>query len=261
MVGLSIKELSKYIVPKDYFEGYILDEKMYLDRKVYTLSSKTNKSPKTDKTILYMHGGSYMAIMSKNHWNFLKNIVDDLGCEIIVPEYPLIPESNYKDVFDFVQPLYKETIEKIEPEKLILMGDSAGGGIALALYQKNGEEEIKEPAKLILISPWLDVRLNNPEIKEVQKLDKDLHKRALKLAGEVYAQKDGMDKYEVNPIMGPLDKLKNVTIFTGTYDILNPDVHTLHQRAKREKVKIDIEETRWSSDIFGLLKLKKSIQR
>ena len=79
-------------------------------------------------------------------------------------------------------------------------------------------------------------------IDEVQKLDKDLNKEALKIAGVAYAGKNGGNSYLVNPINGPLDKLKNVIIYTGTYDILNPDVSVLVEKAKEQNVNIIVKE-------------------
>ena len=98
------------------------------------------------------------------------------------------------------------------------------------------------PSQIILISPWLDVRLNNPEIDEVQKRDTDLNKETLKLAGISYAGRDGIDSYLVNPVDGDLSKLENVTILTGTEDILNPDVHVLEEKAKQIGKEITIKE-------------------
>src|SRR5699024_2188693 len=118
-------------------------------------------------------------------------------------DYPLTPKNNYKNVFEMIEPLYKKIIEKVEPKNLIMMGDSAGGGMALALEEKLGEEQIELPNKLILISPWIDVTMKNTEIDKIQKYDTDLNKEALKVAGTAYAGKDGMESYLVNPINGP----------------------------------------------------------
>ena len=141
-----------------------------------------------------------------------------------------------------ITPLYKEIIEEVPTNNLILMGDSAGGGMSLALLEKLSNEKVEMPYKTILISPWLDVRLENPEIDNVQKYDKDLNKETLKIAGIAYAGEDGMNSYLVNPIDGDLSKLKNVTIFTGTYDILNPDVHVLQEKAKESNAELEIKE-------------------
>ncbi len=206
-----------------------------MDRSVFIVTPKN--SEKSNKVILYFHGGSYVAEATKQHWDFIEKIVDDTKATVIMPDYPLTPKYNYKDVFKMVEPLYKEIIEKVDPNQLIVMGDSAGGGLTLALEQKIGKENITMPAKTILISPWLDVRLNNPKIDEVQKNDKQLNKEALKLAGIAYAGEDGINNYLVNPIDGDLSKLKNVIVLTGTYDILNPDVHILKRRAQEVGVR------------------------
>ena len=132
------------------------------------------------------------------------------------------------------------------------MGDSAGGGLALALEEKVGLDEVSMPGKTILISPWLDVRLNNPQIDNVQEMDKILNKEALQLAGLAYANPDGIDSYLVNPIDGNLGNLSNVTIFTGTYDILNPDVHVLEEKAIEQGTQIDVREYNKASHIWIL---------
>ena len=142
-----------------------------------------------------------------------------------------------------VVPLYKEIQQKVDvSNELIIMGDSAGGGLSLALLEKISQEDIKMPKKTILISPWLDVRMDNPKIEQVKEQDKKLNKEALKIAGLAYAESDGIDSYLVNPIDGDLSKINNLTIFTGTKDILNPDVYKLKEKAEKNNINIDINE-------------------
>ena len=225
-----------------------LETEEFIGRKVFILTPKNEQ--KSEKVILYLHGGSYIAETSSNHWDFLERLVSDTNATIILPDYPLTPKYTYKDVFTMITPLYKEIIEEVSTSNLILMGDSAGGGMSLALLEKLSQEKIEMPYKIILISPWLDVRLENPEIDNVQKYDKDLNKETLKIAGIAYAGEDGMNNYLVNPIEGDLSKLKNVTIYTGTYDILNPDVHVLEEEAKKSNVELKIKEYEGAGHIW-----------
>ena len=217
-----------------------LETEEFIGRKVFIITPKNER--KSEKVILYLHGGSYVAETSSNHWRFLEKLVKDTNATIILPDYPLTPKYTYKDVFTMITPLYKEIIEEVSTDNLILIGDSAGGGMSLALLEKLSSEKVEMPYKTILISPWLDVRLENPEIDKIQKYDKDLNKETLKIAGIAYAGEDGMNSYLVNPIDGDLSKLKNVTIFTGTYDILNPDVHVLEEKAQKANVELKIKE-------------------
>ena len=227
-------------VPEEVQESCHLEVKEYKNRKIFIITPKEETT--NPLKILYFHGGSYVAEASKDHWNFIKKIVETTKATLIMPDYPLTPKHNYKDVFEMVESLYQEIIQKIDTKNLILMGDSAGGGLTLALEEKIGEKNIPQPQKTILISPWLDVRLNNPKIDEVQKTDKELNKETLLLAGIAYAGEDGINSYLVNPIDGDLSKLQNIVIFTGTNDILNPDVSVLAEKAKQVGVNIQVKE-------------------
>lgn len=214
-----------------------IETQVFQNRKVFIVYPKDSK---TNLTIMYFHGGSYMAEATKEHWDFIQKLAIETNATVIMPDYPLAPKANYKDVFEFTEPFYKETIKKIDTNQLIVMGDSAGGGLALGLMEKISSEDINIPNKIMLISPWLDTRLTNPDIDEVQKRDKQLNKETLKLAGIAYSLGD--DNYLVNPIDGDLSKLKNITIFTGKNDILNPDVYVIENKALEQGVDIEVKE-------------------
>lgn len=214
----------------------------YKERNVFTINKKTAEESNHTKYIVYFHGGSYVAEATQNHWTFLENIVRDTGYTVIMPDYPLTPKYHYQDVYNMVEPLYKEIIETVGSENVILMGDSAGAGLALGVYERMAEEAVALPVKTILISPWLDVRLENEKIQEIEKKDTILNKEALRLAGVAYAGNDGINSYLVNPIDGDISTLKNIKIFIGTDDILNPDCHVLKEKADAVNGDVEIKE-------------------
>lgn len=228
-------------IPEKIKEKCEIETKEFMSRKVFIIKPKNEEVSK--KVILYFHGGAYVAEATTLHWDFLEKLANDTKATIIMPDYPLTPKYTYKDVFNMAEPLYKEIISQVDSKNLIMMGDSAGGGITLALAEKLSENNIELPSKTILISPWLDVTLKNEKIQEVQEYDKDLNKEKLVMAGLSYARdEEGMKSFLVNPINGPLSKLKNIIIYTGTYDILNPDTHNLQEKAKKVGVDIQIKE-------------------
>lgn len=226
----------------------------YQNRKVYKFTSKQNTS--SDLVIFYLHGGSYVGNFVPEHWDFLRDIIKDTNATIIAPDYPLVPSANYKEVFEFVEPLYRKVRQENQNTKFILMGDSAGGGLSLALAEKLAEETPIQPDKILLLSPWLDVTMTNPKIAEIEKTDPVLKVPTLKAAGLLYAGEDGMDSYLVNPIKGPVEKLKNVVIITGTNDILNPDAHLLVEKATKQGVTIRLEETQGAQHVWMLGRYK-----
>ena len=205
-------------LPREVFKSYDFMQKKFMKRDIFVISPKEEKK---NIVILYLHGGSYVGELEKYHWHFFKDIINDTNATIIVPDYPLAPEHTYIEAFKFMEPLYKEIINRIGNKELILMGDSAGGGMSLGLYQRNGKLNHRLPDKTILISPWLDVRMENPDIDHIE--DPVLRKPLLELSGKKYAGKNGMKSYLVNPVLGPTDKLRNIYILSGTKDMLNPD--------------------------------------
>ena len=225
----------------------------FMGRKIFIIRPKNENI--SQKKILYFHGGSYIAEMSNNHWNFIEQLVLDTGMTVIIPDYPLAPKYTYKDVFKMVKPLYKEILEEVKSNDLIVMGDSAGGGLSLALIEEMAKENYELPEKTILISPWLDAKLENPQIEKVQKLDKELNKDTLKIAGIAYAGgEENLNNFLVSPIEGNLSKLKNLIIFTGSNDILTPDMYKLQEKGKKENVEIKINEYQGAGHIWLITK-------
>ena len=121
--------------PEEVQETCHLEVKEYENRKVFIITPKEETT--NPLKILYFHGGSYVAEAPKDHWNFIQKIVETTKATIIMPDYPLTPKHNYKDVFEMVEPLYQEIIQKIDTKNLILMGDSARRRISTSFRGKN----------------------------------------------------------------------------------------------------------------------------
>ncbi len=104
------------------------------------------------------------------------------------------------------------------------MGDSAGGGLALAFAQKLIKEKHKKlPAKIVLLSPWLDLTMSNPAIKKLENSDHILTIKMLKHAGMKYSNGDKQDQYLLSPINGELTNLPKTIVFYGTEELFYAD--------------------------------------
>ena len=139
-------------------------------------------------------------------------------------------------------PLYNELAADVGSANITIMGDSSGGGISLALAQRLREDGHDQPGHVILLSPWLDATLSNPEIVEFDKIDPFLGVEGLKYGGEVYARGVDPKSYLVSPVYGSLKDLAPVTLFIGTRDILYPDCRKLRDKAADEGVPLDYRE-------------------
>lgn len=200
-------------------------------RKVWTISPKEHKS---DLVILYLHGGAYMGNILKLHWDLIEQLLKKTQATIIIPDYPLVPEATYQEIYQFVENLYAQLLVQNPNERIVFIGDSAGGGFALGFTQQLRNENRKQPDQLLLFSPWLDVTMSNPNIQIIDKKDQLLSIKGLKSAGEKYAGSIALDDYRVSPIYGNFSGLCPISIFTGTNDLLYPDAQKWNQLMKTQ---------------------------
>lgn len=206
---------------------------------VFTLAPKGEAS---HHHILYLHGGAYVQNFVKQHWRFLSLLVRKTGCTITAPDYPLAPVYKCIDAFSMVLSLYEDIISTTDASSLILMGDSAGGGFALALAQKISLEKLPAPKKIILLSPWLDITLSNPEIMNIDRLDPFLSIKGLRKAGLAYAGDTDPNSFMVSPVNGALDGIGEISIFMGSCDLLVADTRLLIARAAKNNITINYRE-------------------
>ena len=138
------------------------------------------------------------------------------------------------------------------------MGDSAGGGFALALAQKMLTEGVVQPSQIILLSPWLDISLSNPLIEQLDMLDPFLGIEGLKLAAQAYAGDTSLNHYQLSPIHGPLDGLGQISLFIGTKEILLADTRKLKDLMHRKNIPLNYFEYEDMVHVWMFLNLPES---
>ena len=205
-------------------------------RKIYLIRPKSGI--RTKKTILYLHGGGYVVEFFQEHWYFMGRLAEELGCTVIAPDYPVVPSGTYREVFGMIQPIYRTIIGKIHPKDVVVMGDSAGGGMSLALCQTGSGRPSPAGANHFAFS--LDGRFHDQSGNPAGagKKDRILHPK-LKRFGFYYAGDTSVMNYLVSPLYGSFQGLGRITLFTGTSDILNPDARKWAKRAREVGFPLD----------------------
>lgn len=216
-------------IPHSLLKNCNVKENEQNGRKVWTISPISNKS---DLVILYLHGGSYMRNIALPHWILIEQLIRRTNATVVIPDYPLAPQANCKETFSFIEALYLKLITDYPTKRIVFMGDSAGGGLALGLAQDLKIGNIKQPDEIIVFSPWLDVTMSNPDIEKLDKEDKILSIKALKIAGQKYAGDLDLKDYRVSPIYGDFVGLGRISVFIGTNDLLFADCQKLKQLMK-----------------------------
>lgn len=217
---------------------------------LYSLAPRNGAAPV--RHVLYFHGGAYINEIVFTHWWTLGLLARSAPCRVAVPIYPLAAAIGPARTIATASEIAKGLIEEVGAEGLVLMGDSAGGGIALAVAQALRDGGLK-PARVLLISPWLDLAVDLPEQQAIGPRDAMLGIPGLQEAGRTYAGSLPLGDSRPSPIHGDMSGLPPVTSFTGTDDVLNPDSHRLQAACEAAGTEFELLEADGMPHVYPLL--------
>lgn len=190
------------------------------------------KQTGNNRAIFYMHGGSYLKGPLKEQWRMLNHIAHATGCTIYVPLYTLGLEGPFPQGLNDGMAVYREVVTQYGRGELLLMGDSAGGGMILSMAQVIRDEGLKPPGKLIAIAPWINLAGDHPEIMDYARKDPLLQIGNLDYAAALYADTTSLDNPLVSPIHMDLNDLPPCLMMIGTHDLLYPDCADFERKAR-----------------------------
>ncbi len=186
-------------------------------------------------TVLYIHGGAWFQDPLNYHFEYTDLLADTLNAKVVMPIYPKVPHRDYRTTFELLSKIYNRLLTQVDDAKqLVIMGDSAGGQIALAFAQKLQKEQVSQPGHIVLISPVLDATFDNSEARKYEKEDPILGIEGSKYFVKLWAGDLPLDDYKMSPINGNLEGLGHITMTIGTKETLYPDVvkfsHMLNEK-------------------------------
>ena len=235
--------------PNRLLNKYDIETVIIDGSKVYTLSAKDQI---TTDTLYYLHGGGFACGLSLIHWEIITYFADQLECKIVIPDYPLIPKADYIEIYDFILNLYKEVAKS--KGRVFVVGDSAGASLVLGLSQLITKHDLRKPAHMIMISPWMDVAMTNPEIERLQPIDPSLDCEGLKYAGQVYSVGD-LQNPLVSPIYGEYKDASPMTLIVGTLDLLYPDCYKFKEICHEKDINLSFHEYENMVHLFPLFNI------
>ncbi len=204
-------------------------------------------------TVVYLHGGAWIHEISSIHWSTIGRLLRRSGASFVVPIYPVAPRGTAAGVIPDLLALIRSTIEACRPGKVMLLGDSAGGSLALVAAQLLRDIDPAEPTRTVLLSPALDLTFSHPEIPVIQMRDPFLAATGLRVAARLWAGDLPLDHPLVSPLSGDLSGLARIVIFSGTDDLLNPDARALVSAARTAGVDVDYHELPGGQHVYPLL--------
>lgn len=213
--------------------------------------------------VLYIHGGAYTEEILPFHLNFCARLAERIGAYVLVPLYPLAPNHIWRETYDMLTALYHQMITE-NPLPITLMGDSAGGGLAIAFCQYLKTLDLPQPDHLIALSPWVDICMQDHDYEPYRPLDPMLDVTGLQTIGKAWA--GGLDPRDpkVSPAFGDNHGLPKTLLFTGTREILYPDICDFYEKMKKDGCQVDLvigEGMNHVYPLYGLPESKEAIAR
>lgn len=216
-----------YLIPTDVTFTVDVDMELHDSGMQYFI---LNEQETPDKLIFYFAGGSYTDQPRAVHFQFLNALAENTDAMIVLPIYPKLPGADAEESYAAVTEFYEDYMAGQDCGTLYFMGDSAGGGMALSLAMQLRDAGIKGPDQLILICPWVDVTMSNPDIGEYEKKDTALDAMQLARLGELWAGDLDLTDPVVSPLYGTFEDLGTIHLITSRGELLYPDIMLLSDK-------------------------------
>jgi acetyl esterase/lipase len=201
------------------------------------------------RTVFYLHGGGYVSRAVRQHWRYAEHLVDALGARVVMPDYPIAPESSWRESHPLVLAAFRRVAA--EGDDLTLLGDSAGAGFAVALAQQIVAEGGRNAQRLVVISVWMDLAMQTGD----SPADAFLTHEYLRLCGGLWADGDPVTLPALSPLFGTFDGLPPILSICGTRDIQLPQARALAAAAEAAGVEMTYLEERGLMHDYPILNI------
>jgi acetyl esterase/lipase len=201
------------------------------------------RAPDSQRTVIHFHGGGYCLGSARMARSWAAHLSAQANCRVVLPEYRLAPEHPYPAALEDARAVISALSGEAKPGMVVVSGDSAGGGLALALVMWMRDEGQELPAGCILLSPWLDLGRDRWAVPDLVRRDVLLSPDWLDACARTYADPSTWADHLVSPLRAAHFGLPPLLIQAGTGELLAPDAELL--AASASAARVDVTYTRW----------------
>ncbi|WP_412506359.1 alpha/beta hydrolase [Roseovarius sp. SYSU LYC5161] len=193
--------------------------------------------PEGAPPILYLHGGAYVFGSPRTHAGLLGRLVARCDARAVLPDYPLAPEHPFPAAPEAVLAAYRDLAAQ---GPVILSGDSAGGGLALALLALICREGLPQPLMTFALSPWTDLTLSGDSMTANADTDVLLPPRRIAEARDIYLNGADPTDPRASPLFADFKGATPVHIWAGETEILRDDARRMAERLRGQGVAVTL---------------------
>jgi acetyl esterase/lipase len=192
--------------------------------------------------LYYLHGGGYTAGSCVTHRELAARLCLAGGVRVLLIDYRLAPEHPFPAALEDAAAGYRWLLARgIPPAQIVIGGDSAGGGLAIATMLWLREHAIALPAAGVLLSPWADLALAGPSIQTRAAIDPLCSHASLQRAADWYLAGAGPTQPFASPVYADLHDLPPLLIQVGDHEVLLSDSTRLAEQARSRAVQVTLE--------------------
>ena len=191
--------------------------------------------------LLYLHGGAYVAGSSYTHRRMVSYLAHYAGCRALVPNYRLAPEHPYPAGLEDCLAVYRALLATQPAERIVVAGDSAGGGMTMAMLLSLREAGDAMPAAAYLLSPWLDLTASGDSASTRAAIDPMFDVKEMPKAAAHYAPPERQRDPLVSPVFADPTGLPPMFIQVGDEEILLSDSTRLAERIGQVGGEVDLQ--------------------
>ncbi len=195
-----------------------------------------------DKLLLYLHGGAYIMGNIATHRQFVSFIAREAGVRALLPEYRLAPEHRFPAAVDDAAGLYRALLaDGYAPNNVVVAGDSAGGGLTMAMLLALRDAGDPLPAAACLLSPWLDLAAAGETMMTHAEKDPWFKPQDMPVVADYYCEQEQRKDPLVSPVYADLSRLPPLYIQVGGEEILLSDSTRAADKVTASGGKVEIE--------------------
>lgn len=194
------------------------------------------------RAILYLHGGGFVMGSINTHRGMISRISRAAGARALAVNYRLAPEHPFPAAVEDSVYAYRWLLRQgLDSRRIAIVGDSAGGCLAVASLVKLRDEGGQLPAAVVCLSPWVDLEARGKSMVENATLDPIVNSQGIRMLSKLYLQEEDPRNPLASPIFADLSGLPPMLIQVGSTETLLDDARRLAQRAKEHGVDVILE--------------------
>lgn len=189
-------------------------------------------------TLIYLHGGAYALGSARGYRGMVAQLAAAAGMTALVPDYSRAPEAQYPIALEEMVAVYSRLLEGgLDPTTTVIVGDSAGGGLTLALAMVLRDRGIAAPAALGLICPWADLAIDIEGVRPVLRDPLILPSMCAEWAPR-YAGPSDPRWHGISPVYGDMTGLPPIVMQTAGDDPISVDAEKIETACAASKTAV-----------------------